>query len=366
MFDVLKETRKDLKDPRDFVLKFSYAPMQHIEFYLINRDGKTVDRYLTGKDFPFESRPIVHHQYVFPLQIESAQQYTVMLRLETTGSMQLPISIVTRRDFNKSVGPAYLAFGVYYGLILLVIMISLFVFMSLRDREFLSYAIYVFAVAMSQASLHGLSYQILWPNAVYWNTVSSVFFMGMTSSSLAVFTIRFLNLKRLSPVLSRCLQVYGAVCFSMAISSLFLYGPSIIRGSGYILALMTGLMLCAGGVAVRKRHPQGWYYLTAILAYLVSVFLYSLKEIGIVPTAVWTEYGIIFGSLIEVCVFSGGLANKIRRIDRAAREAEIRIQRSSAIASMTQMLAHDVRKPFSILKPCWDPQVWHLEYRGRT
>lgn len=347
---ILDVQKSHSADPVDWVLQFNYSPMQRIEFFFLDHQGRTISHFLTGKDFSFETRPILHHQYVFPLKVTDLHPHTVVMRLQSTGSTQLPISITSKHSFDRQYGPYYLLFGLYYGLIGLAILFSVFVYIANRDRVFLTYSIYVSAVALSQASLHGLAYQLIWPSSVEWNRISSVFFMGLTSSALSIFTLRFLSVDRLSRRLAVFLRIFAVSCLAMSMSSLFFYGPILIRMSGYILALMTILMLLSGTIAVRNRHPQGIYYLVAVLAYLGGVFVYSIKEMGLLANTSWAEYGIVFGSLLEVAVFSAGLAHKIRGLDRAARDAEIRIQKISAIANTTQMLAHDVRKPFSILR----------------
>ncbi|HAC30365.1 MAG TPA: diguanylate cyclase, partial [Marinobacter hydrocarbonoclasticus] len=59
--------------------------------------------------------------------------------------------------------------GIYYGIVLVMMLYNLFVFMAVGERSFLYYVGYIASMPLFLASLHGVAFQYLWPEATWWN-----------------------------------------------------------------------------------------------------------------------------------------------------------------------------------------------------
>jgi len=139
--------------------------------------------------------------------------------------------------------------------------------------------------------------------------------------------------------------------------------------------LVSPLVACAGYASLRTGFTPARFYLAGYSVLLCAIVLVSLVMGGVLPIRLWEEWGLAnavkFGSAIEIIFFSFALADRIRLRDHEHREVQAALlraevlrretqeqaaeaaakgARSSAIASMTQSLAHDIRKPFSMLK----------------
>lgn len=334
----------------EFILRYGYAPMNHIELYFIDENNEILKHYTTGRDYPFKERPIGHYQYLFPITLKKDIVYNVYMMFQTKGSLQLPISIVTKTLFEETDRKTYLYVGFYYGFIFLVFLYSIIISISLRDADYLIYSFYILTVALSQLSLHGFGYQLIWPDSISWNRISSVFCMGLTSSSLSIFTIRFLNTRKNSPVMHKLICLNGFVAFIMSFATIWFYGPFLTAFSGYLLSFLFILLVPTSIITLIKGERASGYFLIAILSYLIGVFSYALKDMGLLPCTFMTEFGIVIGSGIELILFSLGLSDRIRQLREKDKEKEIVLQRQKAIAQTTQSLAHDVRKPFTKLQ----------------
>ena len=53
----------------------------------------------TGENYPFSQRDVSHRNYVFNLPIQATQESTYYLRLQTEGSMQIPLLLWTPKAF---------------------------------------------------------------------------------------------------------------------------------------------------------------------------------------------------------------------------------------------------------------------------
>jgi hypothetical protein len=81
---------------------------------------------------------------------------------------------------------------------------NLFVYRAVGERSFLYYVGYIAAMPLFLASLHGLSFQYLWPDATWWNDRAIIVFLNLTIFFGVAFSIRFLKVRRdVHPVLNR-------------------------------------------------------------------------------------------------------------------------------------------------------------------
>jgi len=98
-----------------------------------------------GDKQPFYDRPILHRNFVVPITLTPDQKAVVYLRVETTSAMQVPLTL-WNQDAFYSVGQSRSMFeGLYYGIVLAMILYNLFVFMAVGERSFLHYVGFIAA-----------------------------------------------------------------------------------------------------------------------------------------------------------------------------------------------------------------------------
>jgi two-component system, sensor histidine kinase LadS len=194
----------------DLVLLYDYPPMQTLDFHFVGDDGAVRQSVQTGRLRPFDERALWHRSFAFPLHLAPFEIGSVFLRLQTSGSLQVPLQILTKDQFSSRVQREYLGFGIYYGFVILMLIYSVFAFNSIRDKNYLFYAAYIASVTFAQLCLHGLAYQFLWPASPEWNRVCILVFVGLSFVSLSIFTMNFLGTKTSSPVIHRVLVIYAA------------------------------------------------------------------------------------------------------------------------------------------------------------
>ena len=76
-----------------YLLHIDYPLIDHLDVAVFNQLGSSpVVTYASGDAEPFDNRPILHVKPLFPLP-ESAQSQRIIIRVQTSGTIRLPIRI---------------------------------------------------------------------------------------------------------------------------------------------------------------------------------------------------------------------------------------------------------------------------------
>ena len=189
----------------EWVLETLYPIMDQIDAYFIREDG-TVHHQKAGDSVAFHARSKNHYNINFHVDLAKGETVEVYFRGVTSGAVQMPLVIWTEDAFmDKAVGEQIL-FGLYYGLIVAMLVYNGLLFISLRDFNYLLYLLYISGYGLFQLSLNGLAFQYLWPESFWWNNRSIAFFIGVGMFGIVTFSRHFLQLKDNLPKLDLVLR----------------------------------------------------------------------------------------------------------------------------------------------------------------
>lgn len=345
----LKVELINLTSDSDFILRYSYSAMQNIEAYLFDNKGILVTHQLSGKLIEPEKRPLNDSEYLFRLKLVPNQPFTLLLRFESTGSIQLPLSLLSHSKMHRETQKRYIFYGLYYGAIFVILMYSLSLFLTSRKPLFLSYFLYILSAMIAQASLHGIAYSFIWPSFPNWNKISTIFLIGIMFINLSVFTSLVLETKSRTPRFHPVLYLFGFVSALISICSLFAYGATIIHLTGILTSILPLVFLPVGILACRNGNRFGYFFLAGIVFYTIGVSLYAIKDTGFVPGSFLTENGVLIGSFLEIIIFSLGIALHLRSVEKSAASLKQELDIAGALSLLASQVAHDIRSPLSAL-----------------
>lgn len=316
-------TLENRSKAKDWYLYLSYPLLDKIEFYEKDPDGKWIT-HRAGDSYPFGERKFKDRSFVFPLSLEKNKKYVYYFRFESEGTLEFPLKIYSPKKFLQHREKEEFAFGVYYGILLVLIIYNLILLFMLQDIGYLYYLFYVINYGASQSILNGLAFQYLWPNMPYWANISLPFLGGFALLSGIQFTRNFLNTKKHVPLLDKILTVLmGCMGLLMVSSFIFSYFVNIYLLSSLVI-LFAVLIFVVGVVCWDKGYKPARYFIIAWVSLLFGVGIFALKGLGIFPANLFTEYGLQVGSAVEMCLLSLGLAYKITLINKEKAKAEKR------------------------------------------
>ena len=148
--------------PQETVLELAYPLLDEVTFY-IQRAGGQFEVVATGDAHPFDTRAVAHRRFLAQLSFAPGDSRWLYMRVQTRGSLQMPLNLWTEDAFFAMDTRVQLWLGIYFGLMLVMAIYNLFVFLAVRDIDYLYYVMYVASFVALQASFDGVTFQFLWP-----------------------------------------------------------------------------------------------------------------------------------------------------------------------------------------------------------
>ncbi len=329
-FDLTNSSLKEFSR----VLEIGFPLLDEVQFYIFsekNGVNELLQHNNSGRDFPFKNRIMEHRNFVFPFKMHPEEKLTFLLRIETDDGMIFPLSIWNPAYFTKRIQTEHFLFGIYYGIIMVMVLYNLFIFISTRDENYLIYIFYISFFGLFQLAMNGLAVQYLWPDNPWWGIHANPFLIGMSCLFGAYFSIKFLNMPVIIPRFNRVMQFLLVMSIILVISSLVIdYSITILAGQ--ILPLsMIFVGIPAAVVSLKKGNRSARFYLIAWTAFFIGVILSTLRVMGLLPHNFITEYGMQIGSGLEMILLSLALADRINIMKKEKDEAQQEVITSQQI-----------------------------------
>lgn len=302
-------------------LTINYPPLDRVSAHLF-RDGNRVQSFHTGDEFPFRQRPIPYHNFAFPLELEADQSYLLLIRVQTQGALQVPLTLWTPEAFIDTSETSTALQMMFIGIMATLCLYNLLVWVAVRDAAYLWYVLYLGSFLLGQAALRGVGFQYFWPGMPAFNAMSVPLFFSLSLATAALFAHRFLDVPKYSRFWSRLMQTVGGVGVLLAVLSLILSYHIIIGimilsvGIGSILIFVGGCYLWWRGEVLARFYVIAWGI------FLAAQVLYSISKFGLLPTNTLMEHSPQTGAIIQMLLLSFALAWRINQERERRQQAQ--------------------------------------------
>lgn len=310
------------------VLEISYPLLDEVDLYWVH-EGRPIGQFQTGDSRPFDSRPVDHRNFVFPVPFHS-EPLTAYLRVKTQGAVQVPVDLESSVEFLAGEQVSYGWQTMFLGIIVALALYNLFLYSIIRQPTYLWYVITVVLSGLVHLHFKGILFQWLWPELPGLNRYITIALIGLTMIAALVFSLQFLAVAKYSRASYRFLQalMVGAG-FSIFLGIVGIYQTAIT-----LVAVLAAIATPAAwliGIYVWSRGQRlAGFYVLAWTPLLLGHLILAVSKLGYLPTTFLTEFGPQIGVAIEVILLSFALAYRInleRRRRLRAQEQALGIQR---------------------------------------
>lgn len=326
----------DSADNKSHLFEISYPVLDDIQIYIYDKDKNLIRNIHLGDKKPFYEREVQHRNFLVPLEIDAHDNQVWMVRVKTSSAMQVPMAIWKERAFFITDQAKIMGMGLYYGIMLIMILYNLVVFFSVREKSYLFYVFYVASMAGFLASLQGLNFQYVWPMATNWNDSSIVVMLAGVVVFACLFARDFLALKSGHKALYNLFGLATFLAVIIIISVNFLPYYLLIK----VLIGLAFLVICLVTYTGILRWSQGFsparFFTIAWSSMLLGGAILALNKFNIIPRNYFTENAVQLGSAIEVILLSFALADRLNQEKRDRYEAQVQALGLARTASNAQ------------------------------
>lgn len=159
----------------NLMLEIEYANIDDFELFSV-QNGVVQSLGRTGDRFTFTQRPYLNNNYVFPLRLLAGERTGYYLRFGRPNAiLSFFIRLWPRTIFLHTDRDEYFAWGIYIGIICLVLVVAVVMLLATKDRIYLWFGLYIHFMTMHLFSDAGLGFQYLWPDTPRINEFAPVY-----------------------------------------------------------------------------------------------------------------------------------------------------------------------------------------------
>jgi hypothetical protein len=254
---------------------------------------------------------------VFELNLKGQQNTVIYVSLTANDTMPIPLKLATARRTAADTKQRMLAYGLYYGILLAMILYNLSMYISLRQPSNLWYLLSVLFLGMYYFSFNGLAYEFAPPYlAALFYYEPTLVWMSLSLLCLGVFSMRFLATRSNSPLGHSFLKVWLWVWLGLPLA-IFSLPAVVLDPLVTLLAFLFVVFLSVVGIQCWRRgfKPARFFLLAWFFSALGGV-VFSLSLAGLLPYTAISMHSIQIGSAMEFLLLSLALADRVRVLRR--------------------------------------------------
>ena len=316
-FSVTSKTEKEL------FLEINSPLLSELEVYEIKGDSTKL-LFKGGSLQPFNERPVKLENWLLELHPEKNILSTIYIKGKSYYPFQIPIAVSSKNTFVEHNMLHDLFWGIYMGVMLFAFIYNLFIYLSVRERSYLYYLLYIIGSVAFYLGLEGFGFKFFWSDSPGFNPLVPVL-VSFTNSIITLFTLRFLSINKDQKILFY--WGWATIIINLLIAGLDIAGVYAIA---LALSQLFSLLACiyfivAGIVSLKRGIHTAKYFLIGWSAYLVLVILFILALNNVVPSNFFTTNGMFLGHMAEVVLLSFALADRINvlKIENEKKQKEI-------------------------------------------
>lgn len=297
-------------DQEKLLLMIEQPAIDKITLYSSDTSGKWSTISL-GEFKKYADRVIDNPNYIFPLQIAQNNSSEYYLSIQSKDQIQLPVFLGTERTILDENLIKDLFFGMYIGIIFIMIVYNLFVGITVRDSSYFYYIVYIFFVGLTQFTFQGLSFKYIWPNSPWLANYSSIlvpFFSGITT---IIFLKKFMQTAKYTPKLNYGIDALVVLYLIACVTGMLGHYATAIEILQLTASSGSLYVLYVANVIRKKGYRPAVFFLIGYSIFLLCVIIFVLRNFNIIPFNTFTSYILEIGSVIQITLLSFALADKI-------------------------------------------------------
>ncbi len=313
--------RSEGADQSLWIIELGYPLMDHVSFYLEGAGG-TFSRTETGYRRPFDSRPLQHRYFIFSVELKPGVARRIYFRFENEDRMEIPLTLWSERAFYEKDHNEQYIMGIYFGILFFITVFHFLIFLTVRDRSYLYYVLFVISFSFFQLSQNGYTYEYFTPWFLEHFNRTIPASIALTLLTLLVFTETFLENKKRAVVPYRLTLGLKMFIGASLFTPLFLkYALSIqIQLAASLVAI--GFIVYLGTRSLVQRYRPARFFMIAWSGILFGGAMYALKVAGIVPSNFFANYALQIGSVFQFILLSFGLGDRINLLEKEKEDAK--------------------------------------------
>lgn len=362
----------------NWIVEFKHALVEDIQFFLLDSTGVVVNTQKGGLKYNQNEVETVSRNPIFPITMNNGE-YDVFLRIDTRSAVYTTVNIFESCAFWNVEREERSLMFLLSGILLAISILNLVLFLLTKEWSYLLLATFLSLSIVLFYSVYGYLFEFFPDLSLLIKIKSRIITFQLSVLFLSFFTIKFLDLKRISNVgyaILSGVNIYYLLFLILSIGNIiptiFEYKMVVFSYPAFVLILIFVIIL-----AIKKQHESAIYYLIAFGIFIFVSGIFLLVTRGIISGNLFTNNISSIGTTIFSLLLTIALNEKISKLKKIqiealqlaedkkelAKEIEIRVETEKALMKSEvnlkkannakdryfSILAHDLINPFNTI-----------------
>ena len=228
-----------------------------------------------------------------------------------------------------------LILGIFYGLMLLIVLYGIISYYVTRNHGFLFYSSFAFFTLWFFIEKDGFAYQYLWTNNTIWQAKGVRLVSYFASSCGVLYYTYFLN-DSLNKIIRYIAYLHASLCFLSVLVTLFLPASSTPYLTILLTIFGTLLMISISIFAYIKQNIFAKFFVASSFIHFLGLIVYSFSVTNVIPMSYISEYSMQLSCGIDFILLTIVLNKKIMILNN-------REHKFKNLYFMKSRVSHDVK-----------------------
>jgi two-component system, sensor histidine kinase LadS len=311
-FQISNRTNKSL---------YAYLEAQEIDFVDVLVVGEDSTYHLeTGAWRPYGKRQFNINSVVIPLGKDPSYLY---ISVTDINRLVFPLKIgavgpLVEKVYRESMINAFVT-----GVLLMIVILSFFIYLILKDLTFLIFSIHVGFSILTMLVFEGYLFEMVWRDMPYMNnSVNSNLVRLFTLLSSMSFSVYFLDLRKESQVIVHAYKILAVLAF-LTVPARIAGFEQAEKWFNLIVVIIFASYLATGLVSYRKGFKPARFYLLGWSIYIFEIILLMLTSFDVLSfDHFYTYYGYQIGTVFLAFFLTLALNDRINNLRNEFQHAQ--------------------------------------------
>lgn len=296
-------------------LEVDYAPLSSVTFYKpisdleYSYDQKTkFQKSSSGRSIPFNRRSFRARTHI--LKIIKPESGPVYIKIQSS-LVVIGLKLRNESDLKEYLSNETIAFSIYSGFVLAMLLYNLFIWLSIHDLSYLFYVCFVGFLAFHQFVYFGLAFMTIWPESPLIEDRAYSILSATTVLFALCFVFYFLDIRNNVSELTKIFKFSIVLAIGIGVTGFFVPRSDLL----YLLvlqALSTVLLVVVAMIwAIIRGVRAARFFLIASGFSTLAVVMFTAPMFELIPATFLSQHSLIIGSALETLLLSMALADRI-------------------------------------------------------
>jgi len=301
-------------------LTTSVTWVNYLDLYQVQANGH-VTQWSSGDALPRTKEILPSIGIVFNIQLPVGDSEFYM-RAEAHDPIVMPIQFLSMEEVADSDILSGMLYGILYGILLTLLGYNLILHRSLKQANFVFYAIYIGSFIVLNTGYNGYLFAWVHPNYPLLQNYFTLNIMVLHSVLGLVFSLSFLDVKRHRPKCFKLVLLYIGLGILSILAATVLQWHLLAALIAFSYLSLSTVVMVALGLLHLSLVAKAQHFVLAVSASMLGLFTTAATSAGLIPFTYVGYHAAEFGVLLEAMVLAYILSVALKVKESARLKAE--------------------------------------------